>query len=216
MSGLSGKNLHLSILSAFFHDIGKGYDCIYDMYSTTKYNSQGEASHPTFSGDVILGLKRLKVKSCSHCQVNHTNGKTSAIDNHSKCDIFIPALFRRYFPTIDIRKVALAAYMHYEFGKLNMDPSYGGITSSQYVVTFKNNCKKVNLKPTKTLIKMCIAVSCADIAGASNVRLVKNKHLLKTFTPAKEIYHSKDPWVAFGMDKKYLQYRTDVLNEFEK
>jgi hypothetical protein len=58
--------------------------------------------------------------------------------------------------------------MHWEFGKLN----YTGIPLEEklkkYNKSFNEYCQKCGLKPS---LKLCIAVSCADIAAGTDARL---------------------------------------------
>ena len=102
------KNLDLptTVVCAFFHDIGKAYDCKYNMYDTTKYDGKGDITHPEYCGDVILG--KIKLRKCT-------------IDSniYDEC-INVNDLLKNNFKDIDLKLIALTAYMHWEFGKLNM------------------------------------------------------------------------------------------------
>jgi hypothetical protein len=56
-----------------------------------------------------------------------------------------------------------------------------------------------------------MAVSCADIAAGTNRRLLPS---VNEIIPAKETFVSTDPWVLFGMDKKYVDYQKAVLKAY--
>jgi hypothetical protein len=188
-----GVDYNTAIVSAFFHDIGKGGDCIHDMYSSDKYGKKGDSFHPNYSGKMILG----KIKYIIDCK--------------TKESISIKDLISNLYPSININEVALAAFMHWEFGKLNIGNA--DILNERidvYIQTFKKYCEECNLKPSLKLLKLCIIVSCADISAGTNER-IKNEPYV-----SKRKYVSSDPWSAYGMDKKYLIYRKDVLNQFNK
>jgi hypothetical protein len=116
--------------------------------------------------------------------------------------------------------------MHWEFGKLNMPGVDKTEKIKTYLTSFKNSCdiidivKKDNKVYLRKLLNMCIAVSCADIAGASNIRLndepfkqwLIENHI--TVTPSKEKYLGKDNFVGFGMSKNYKDYRQKVIEKF--
>ncbi len=186
---------------AYFHDIGKGGDCIKNMYDPSKYRGKGEQQHPLDSGDMILGKK----------EYNFCNGNK----------ININKLIKDLYPNIDTKVVALTAYMHWEFGKLNIpgvDPNEQNeeklnnlsIKINDYLNLFRHFCDVCGLTPNDYLLKMCILIACADISSGTNIRLKKNKKV------PKQKYISKDPWVLFKMDKRYLFYREKVLNQFNK
>ena len=106
-------DLETTIVATFFHDIGKGGDCIntcnensicwFDMYSPNKYHKNGDGVHPTYCSDMILG----KIPFIVNCSKNET--------------ININELIAKEYPTLNINEIALAALMHWEFGKLNIE-----------------------------------------------------------------------------------------------
>uniref|UniRef100_A0A6C0KPT3 HD/PDEase domain-containing protein n=1 Tax=viral metagenome TaxID=1070528 RepID=A0A6C0KPT3_9ZZZZ len=211
---VKGLDLNTLVISAFFHDIGKGGDCVkscspnecwLDIYAPDKYNREGDPAHPKYSGNLLLG-KSLFFTNCS-CMLD-------------KCGINIKDLIESEFPAIDIRVVALTAYMHWEFGKINMPFDWEtGVENpmicrlNAYIKKYVEYCKLCQLNPKNiTYLKMCIAVSCADISAGTNVRLLPN---VDGLIPAKTIYLGKDPWTLYGMDKKYESYRSEVLNYFK-
>lgn len=61
------------------------------------------------------------------------------------------------------------------------------------------------------LLKLCIAVSCADIAAGTNQRLFPQ---ICGVIPASTKYLGKDPWVAYGMDKNYKIYRDALIQNY--
>jgi hypothetical protein len=200
---MDGLDLETTIIAAFFHDIGKGGDCVkncntnglcwFDMYSNDKYDKKGDAVHPTYCSDMILG----KIDFIVNCTTNQT--------------INIKEILLNVYPKLNIKKIALAALMHWEFGKLNM----GGDSDTKiknYLDNFFNSCKTVGITPTDELLKLCIAVACADITAGTNKRLLPS---VEGIIPSKEVFLGKDPFVLFGMDKKYLGYRKSILDAFE-
>ena len=197
---MEGVNIRTAIVSAFFHDIGKGGDCVkscgnacwFDMYSDVKYNRKGDGIHPTYSGDMILG-KILFVPNCLKKELS----------------INIKDIIEKTYPDISINEVALAAYMHWEFGKLNITGKPDSEKVEIYLKNFKESCEKCNLTPNETLLRLCIAVACADISAGTNRRL---KPSINRIEPAEEVFIGKDPWIMFGMDANYLKYRQMVLD----
>ena len=203
---MNGVDLETAVVSAFFHDIGKGGDCVstctdkicwFDMYSSKKYDGKGEVEHTSYSGDIILGKKMFKI-NCGDCQSN--------------CNINIRELIENNFPNVSIDEIALAAYMHWEFGKLNIPGKSDEEKIIVYFNAFRESCKKCNLIPNEELLQLCIAVSCSDITAGSNRRLIPAVSGIK---PADEKFLGKDPWTLFGMDKKYLGYRNMLLKAFK-
>jgi hypothetical protein len=201
---MDGVDLRTAIVAAFFHDIGKGGDCVktckdtcwLNMYAAKKYNGKGNAIHPSYSGDMILGSIPFKL-SCEQC-------------NHN-CEVNIRDTIIEAFPDIPINEVALAAFMHWEFGKLNIPGKSEEEKIAIYLQNFKESCAKCGLTPSENLLKLCIAVACADITAGTNRRLQPN---VNGIVPTNEKFIGKDPWVIFGMEAKYLEYREKVLAAF--
>jgi hypothetical protein len=199
---MDGVNLRTAIVSAFFHDIGKGGDCVIscgntcwlDMYANAKYNRKGDGIHPTYSGDMILG-KIPFIPSCIH----------------KERTISIKTVIEKTYPDISIKEVALAAFMHWEFGKLNIPGKPESEKISIYLKNFKESCDKCNLTPNDTLLRLCIAVACADISAGTNRRLNPS---INGIVPAEEVFIGKDPWIMYGMDVNYLKYRQQVLDVY--
>lgn len=203
---MDGVHLDTAIVSAFFHDIGKGGDCVEtcergtcwrDMYSNKKYDGKGEQEHPVRSGDMILG-KTPFVVDCGHCARN--------------CTIDVRKLIEKTFKTAPVRHVALAAYMHWEFGKLNIPGASEHEKIAAYFRAFDEACARCELRPDADLLRLCIAVACADITAGTNRRLGPD---VSGIVPAPEKYLGKDPWTLFAMDTKYLIYRTLLLEAFK-
>jgi len=202
---MNNIDLDTAIVSAFFHDIGKGGDCVetcrqqdcwFDMYASGKYNGKGDQVHPKYCGDMILGKILFKLK-CRDC--------------NSNCSISIKDVLELEFPNVNVSEVACAAYMHWEFGKLNIPGKDNALKIKEYYDMFFKSCKRSNLEPSKNLLMLCVAVACADITAGTNIRLLPDVDGLE---PADGIYLPKDPWILFGMDKKYLVYRQMVLDEY--
>jgi hypothetical protein len=197
---MAGVSLETAIVSAFFHDVGKGGDCVEtcigetcwrDMYSKAKYDGKGEQEHPVRSGDMILGKTPFVVD----CAKNRTMN--------------VRRLIEITFKGVSVRHVALAAYMHWEFGKLNI-PGEPAEKIAAYFRAFEEACARCELRPYagSGLLRLCIAVACADITAGTNRRLLPD---VSGIIPAPEKYLGKDPWTLFAMDKKYLVYRKMLL-----
>lgn len=199
---VKGLDLELLIVSGFFHDIAKSGDCVEtchndfcwrDMYSEKKYNKSGDYNHPKWCGDVILG----KTTYVINCQ----NGK----------ELSIPDVIENKF-NVDLRKVALAAYMHWEFGKINIVNDIPLEKKIRYYLKqFRKFCKVCRLKPNNELLRLCIAVGAADVSSGSNYRVKKSK-----IKPLKMVFVSKDPWVYFKFNRKFNYYRNLLIDAFNK
>jgi hypothetical protein len=192
---VEGVDKETAYVAALFHDIGKGGDCTYDMYADGKYGpGKGDWAHPERCGDMILNGKPLY----NICR----NG--TVINNYN-----IKKYIKQIYPHVNINEIALAAYMHWEFGRINIPGKEIGEKIKTYLQTFRKYCSKCNLRPSKPLLKLCIIVSCADISAGSSTRLTN------VLNVPEQNYISTDPWVAYGMDKNYLIYRKLVLDSFK-
>jgi hypothetical protein len=158
---MDGVHLDTAIVSAFFHDVGKGGDCVEtcsggacwrDMYSNRKYDGKGEQEHPLRSGDMILG-KTPFIVHCSSCAGN--------------CTIDVRRLITKTFKTAQVRHVALAAYMHWEFGKMNIPGAGEQEKIAAYFRAIDGACARCELAPDAGLLRLCIAVACADITAGT-------------------------------------------------
>ena len=208
----------LLLLSTFFHDIGKAGDCIKDMYSSTKYKGEGDRNHPNYCGKLLMGEEVFKY----NCDKNTNNNKKNL--NHKHNTLNIRELLKSWFELkdTDLNTLALCAYMHWEFGRLNMPKDYGGIDNTQYIELFNSNCEICTLTPSEDLLRICIIVSCADISAGTNIRLknLENLKIIKKFFNslddnnniiANEIYLAKDPWEEFKMDVKFIDLSKNLI-----
>ena len=127
------------------------------------------------------------------------------------------------FTRRDLNTLALTAFMHWEFGRLNIEKrEWGQITNEEYVTTFKAECAKCNLAPTTKLLQMCIIVSCADISAGTNIRLKEQRKVLvnafggaKGFQIGEEAYLSKNMWVLKEMDQNYERLRKALIKHWQ-
>lgn len=152
---------------------------------------------PKYSTDMILGNKMFRLR----CDKNNCVG----------CELNIKSVLENEFPDINIKEIALAAEMHWEFGKLNIPGKSESEKIDIYLTNFKHACEKCGLVPTEMLLRLCMAVACADITAGTNRRLLPS---INGIEPAKEKFIGKDPWVIFGMESKYLDYQDKVLNAY--
>ena len=189
---IENLDLETCIISAFFHDIGKGYDCIYNIYDKKKYNGKDHNIHTKYSGDIILGL--LNAKVCENVYTISFN---------------IRKLINLYFPNVNIKDIALAAYMHWEFGRnISLEQTY-----YKYVKKFIKYSLRVGytLNQIPSLLpqlKLCIITSCADIASGTNIRLL-NYDIV-----AEQKYPNNDIWIKYHINKKYINNRKELINYF--
>ena len=190
-------DINETVLCAFFHDIGKGYDCIFNMYDSNKYDKKGDHVHPNYCGNVILG--KIDVQKC-----DGTGEKINIKD-----------FFNKYYSAYDITHIALTAYMHWEFGKLNIGPDTELLFRVfGYLHTFFQTCLKLKIDHTEKLLKLCIAIGCADITASTNSRF-KDHNFGDKITIAKQRYASFNPWEFYGMEQKYINYRHHILFHYK-
>jgi hypothetical protein len=99
--------------------------------------------------------------------------------------------------------------MHWDFGTLNqMEVAKLPAGYEQYYDKFITYCINLKLRPTIPLLKYCIAVSCADIAGTTPTRLldqqITNQFIGWNISSLPDaVYKSYDPWVYYSMASRY-------------
>jgi hypothetical protein len=210
------------MVAAFFHDIGKGGDCYFNVYDELKYDKGGDSKHPFHSSEMIIGRK-LYIINC-------TEPRTS---------INIKEIIINYFNFNDnqIKIIAFIAYMHWEFGKLNIPIATLEIKCAEYVTKFIEGFNLYFVEPKSesdylkslkeineyiklneiidiiTLLRLCIIISCADIASGTNLRIKDTK--IDNFKVSDLKYISKDPWVSFNMNEKYSNYLQNLIDYFK-
>jgi hypothetical protein len=231
------KFIDIAIIAAFFHDLGKAGDCYFNVYDNKKYDDGNESKHPLISADFISG-KKLYIIDC--------------VEN-IKSRINISNIIKKLFKLNDyqIKIISFIAYMHWEFGKLNINVESKTNNDKienyvkEFIIGFKlyindsiiscNDSKscitsstieliKINLKLINqylilkdyidiiSLLKLCILISCADIASGTNKRLTNN---FPDDYLSKLKYLSSDPWVKFNMDTNYKLYSQNLINYFQ-
>jgi NAD-dependent dihydropyrimidine dehydrogenase PreA subunit len=216
------KDIHMNtaIVSALLHDIGKAGDCNYNMYDPSKYDKQGEAHHPEYCGDMILGKRNFIINCNEEKCLKCTSPNEECTE---KCVLHIPTFIQEIDPNINIKHVAITAYMHWEFGVINRDielnddgtPNLSDVRerANVYIDEFKKVCNNVGITPTLQILKLCIAISCADITAGTNIRLRDDSNLHEDVMRQK--YVSYDPWVSYDMYKRYKFYRQIVLEQYK-
>jgi hypothetical protein len=209
---IDNKYKKLAIIAGFFHDIGKGGDCFYNVYNENKYDRQKDYIHPEYCADMIIGDKEYIL----NCLINNKINIKKLLQN----------LFE--FDDIEIQIIALLSYMHWEFGKFNLPNSeYTYIDYSKKFIlgfnkyfnqTFENlndidkYLKTINIDLLE-LLRLCILISCADITAGTNKHVIHDLNL-KNFNISKLKYLSKDTWVFSNMYKKYNEYRLKLILYF--
>jgi len=188
-------------LCGFLHDIGKGGDGEYDMYAEKKYAGKGDQAHPEYSKNYILNPGK-----------KYNNLLAPLLEE----------LFMRYKnPTQARMIVVLCAAVHWDFGKLNIpDGSPGHLTPTQYIKGVREMAKSLTIYKRDandfiTLIKLSMVVSCADIASAYNVELLKNsgsQNRIGDIAIAKATHLSKgSAWTEKEFNIKHPKYIRQVL-----
>lgn len=212
---MTDVDVDMATVCAFFHDIGKGGDCIFDMYDNRKYDGKGDLTHPDWSGDYILGKKKF-----NKCKA----------EGQKDGEIDVQKIILALLPEVDIKEVALAAYMHWEFGKVNYQYRNNANISEDenknakiefdkkkipnYLDTFNKYLTSVGLDKSpadkkKKLLRLCLAVAAADVSAGSNKRVKHNSLALPT------VYISKDPFESYGFIKVFNDLANKVIAEFK-
>ena len=214
------KYKKLAVIAAFFHDIGKGGDCLYNVYNIDKYNKEGDRFHPEYCMKMIIG----EINYYLNCKDN------KPVNNGLEINIkeLLKGLFN--FTDLEIQIIALISYMHWELGELNR-----GGTAEDYSKTFilgfntvfktvysnindiYKYLKNKNLIDLLDLLRLCILISCADITAGTNKQVIDlktNGFKLEGFNISKLIYLSKNCWVLFKMNEKYNDHRLKLLTYF--
>lgn len=206
----------LAIAGALVHDIGKAGDCervlskgrwYFDVYSEAKYNGRGDRVHPEFSADYISGKRKFfttcQCKSAAaHCRARRT------ID---------PQLLLEELGVGDLRaEMVVVVQLHWEFGVINVgDAADVPQRCIEYVDKFRKACAVNGVRPSLELLCTCILVSCADIAAGTSKRMRAGSCSLTGLDlPTVDRYTSRDPWVAFGMDKNAEGYKRVVMRAY--
>lgn len=181
-----GVALEEGMLAALLHDVGKAGDCVFDTAQAGKYGPGTTAkAHVVRGGDLLMGRAPYVIECSSGVSVD------------------LVQMVRESHPSLDPRRLAVTSYMHYDFGLLR---GQGDHAFEDYVLKFRTTCKDCGLRPSLSLLKLSIAVSCADIAGASGKRL----------EGPKEKYESFDPWHKYGMNKDAVQMRDQVIKVYQR
>ena len=171
-----------SMYCALLHDISKAsycaftcidYECWYDSYSKLNYEGASDNVHPDLSGEILMGKKPMIINCPTIIPKNLTLKKQRewldkwVRENPDHHFYFNETFFREL--NISQKVVALTAYMHWEFGRLNMAYNNGTLPQAveNYLDKFEKFCRKVCYKPTIQNVKKCLFVALADIYGSS-------------------------------------------------
>jgi hypothetical protein len=212
-------------LCGFMHDIGKGGDNKTDMYEKNKYIDYDEkyiddSYHPEVCKLVIIKpsdnlydgiFKKLLIK-----------------------------LLEKYFSQKKARFIlALVAAVHWNFGKLNVENL--NYTASNYISDFNAQIDDIKQKlglelkdfpelfENNTAIKLCMVVSCSDIASGNNKELIgevntetndcdstENKDIIIDDIKVSKCTHLSNGSKWIDMKTKYEKYILSILKELEE
>lgn len=195
------KKLQLIQICGFFHDIGKGGDNIFDMYEDNKYGKhKTDDYHPTICKKIILNPG------------NRYDGVLKPI---------LVSIFEQFKKPVLLKKlVALCAGTHWTFGKTNIPTDRGGLSIKQYIDQIDKDIEDVGLSSInrRVLFKLCMVISCADIASAYNNELfnpeISVSKMFNGIVPSTMTHQSiGGAWVKFGMNKTHVKLMRNVLRD---
>jgi hypothetical protein len=193
-------------LCGFMHDICKGGDNIFDMYEKNKYgNHLSDADHPKVCKKTLVNPKNrykgILKKTLDGILKNYKNKKKA------------------------LAILALCSAVHWNFGKLNIPPEHGGWTTQQYLQSVKaeQTMLEAQLKikiedPKNILIKLCMAIGCADVAASYNDELRQvNPALINNIKIADKTHLSSGAsWINHKFNVKHEKYIKNVLKYTKK
>jgi hypothetical protein len=193
-------------LCGFMHDIGKGGDQIYDMYKKGKYGrTSTDADHPGRCKEALLEPKEryagLLKKTLDELLAQYADEKKA------------------------LAILALCAAVHWNFGKLNMPLERGGWTPKQYLASIQTEKREIEttlkiklVDPDQILIKLCMAIGCADVAASYNDELLSaDPHLFEGIRIAPQTHLSSGAaWTNYKFNAKHKIYIKKVLNKTKK
>jgi hypothetical protein len=224
------KNKVLEFVQAcgFFHDICKGGDGIFDMYASNKYGKgTSDSIHPEICSNVIIDPK------------NQYDGLLKTT---------LDEILKGYQDPINARIIlSLCAATHWEFGKLNYNFSkesddykkYIKENAPKYIKFILDQKNKITQHVTSTygvnvnniedseniLIKLCIVLSCSDVASGYNDELLNNntdsainikQNVINGITVSEKTHQSNGAaWVNFKLRENHPFIIEYVLNELK-
>lgn len=193
-----GVDVYEARVAALLHDVGKGGDCVErcdadgecwrDTYAPQKYGGASARTHTLYGAEMFTG-ERPYILDCD-------TGET----------VDVGEMVRSFDPNISTRRLAVVAYMHYDFGLVGIE-----LDEESYVQKFFRACKKYKVRPSLGLLKLVIAISAADIAGASNRHL---NAMVRRRVPM--LYNSFEPWTRYKIDVKGKELRCRVLETYRR
>ena len=211
-------------LCGFMHDIGKGGDDKTDMYEKNKYIGYDEkfvddSYHPEVCKLVIITPPENLYNSIFK-------------------KVLEEEVLTQYTCPIKARFIlALVAAVHWNFGKLNVQNI--NYTVSNYISDFNAQIEDIKSKlylkdfpelfSNNTAIKLCMIVSCSDIASGNNKELIgevnsetNNCNSIENSPPIQidnitvsKCTHLSNGSKWIGMKKKYKDYISSILKELE-
>ena len=213
ISNYKNKRYEFIKLCGFLHDIGKGGDGIFDLYADNKYfdkdkNQKTDNYHPIRSAEYILNPGEKY------------NGLLKTVLDHILNSYLNPILARKL--------MAFFCAIHWEFGKMNLtDNDPNKLSASDYVNFIDKNIhlyitndnitpenKEIIKKERFILFKICMAISCADVACAYNKELIDNysNKIIDGITIAPMTHESNGgAWTNYEFNINHPKYINEVL-----
>ena len=203
------KNKVLEFVQAcgFFHDICKGGDNIYDMYAPDKYGKDengkniNDSMHPEICSAVIIDPQ------------NRYDGLLKTT---------LDEILNGYKDPIKARIIlSLCAATHWEFGKSNFDPKYTADGYINFIVNKKNeiiqkvDATRIIEDSENILIKLCMVLSCSDVASGYNDEIDENK--VNGIKISEKTHKSNGAaWTNYNFKGNHPEKIKDVLNLIDK
>jgi len=219
--------------------------CWYDTYSDLNYDGRGDGVHPEYSGDWVMGFKKGHTACPKEPELVTMWGTDTSMNPSAKVlsdrRTALNKWIRKQMDVMDASaffsglslsassrsKIALAAYMHWEFGRINAPPNPSSSAKfTDWIKKFKMYCGKLHLQPTPDLAKFCITVAAADIVAGSApsgscsaadkgvhpiVGQICNAACGGSGCSVSSVYEGTNPWEAFGMNTKGKEIAQKIL-----
>jgi hypothetical protein len=203
-----GVDLLLAHAGAYLHDMGKSGDCLsrcndqtcgYPVYDPAKYGGRPKRVHAEVGADYVL----KKNPFYTTCQLSVARRSVLDVDQLLR-DLRVPGRHR---------EMAVVIAMHWELGNINLAADMG-LAVANYVALFRRLCHDYQVTPTSTLMRTCVLVSAADIAGTTPTHLGSGARDIwgrPAMPPARPSFV---PWTHYGMREKSILFRDWILTAY--